>query len=461
MSTRVITFVSILFCGLIQLSAQTITGNLANHQNQKVYLYGYNNFDAYAIDSTITNAKGDFKLNFAAKDYGMGYIAPQNQKPLIVVLANETVHLTGDATSLAQTVNLTSGAENSAFLTYATQHPKRENALSAWRYLDKLYKEDPTFSNNTKQSNSITNEIERLKNESKDFIENLPQESYVKWFLPIRQLVSSVATVAQYYPEEIPATRKALRAMNLADDRFYKSGLLNEAIENHIWFIENSSGGLEQVFEDLNQSIDIIINQLKDDNEKFNLVTQRMFDILEKRSLFASSEYLAKRLLEGDDCGCLNPDFEKHLHKYGKMAQGEIAPDITFTPYTYYPDGINAKKMSEVKAEYYLVIFAAQWCPHCREVMPEIAAFYPEMKAKNIETLLVSLDENVEDFARLAGPLPFISTTELKKWESQAAIDYQVYGTPSYFMLDKDRKIVMKFMSVEHIKSWVNMFVKK
>jgi thiol-disulfide isomerase/thioredoxin len=452
---------AILILSFTLLNAQSITGNLTNHPSQKVYLYGFECFDTYPIDSSTTDGNGNFKLGFTANDFGLGYIMPKNNKPFIIVLANETIQLSGDATNLAKTAIILSGAENIAFLTFAIQHPKRENALSAWRYLYKLYNEEPTFSNNTAQSQAIATEIERLKNESKDFIENLPQESYVKWFLPIRQLIGGVATVAQYYPEEIPATRQALRALNLDDERFYKSGLLNEAIENHIWFIENSSGGLEQVFEDLNQSIDIIINQLKDDNEKFNLVAQRTFDILEKRSLFASSEYLAKRLLEGDDCGCLNPDFEKHLHKYGKMAQGEIAPDITFTPYTYYPDGINAKKMSEVIADYYLVIFAAQWCPHCREALPEIAAFYPEMKAKNIETLLVSLDENVEDFARLAGPMPFISTTELKKWESQAAINYQVYGTPSYFMLDQDRKILIKFMSVEHIKSWVDMFVKK
>jgi len=460
MNKTIFTVLTLAFLGLSTTYAQSITGNLAELPNQKVYLYGYDNFESYAIDSTTTNTKGDFKLNFAAKDVGMGYIQPQNQKPLIVVLANEAIHLTGDATNLAQTVNLSKGAENLTFLSYATQHPKRENALSAWRYLDQLYKEDPTFNNNTQQSKSITNEIVRLKNESKSFIENLPQESYVKWFLPIRQLVGSVATIAQYRPEEIPETREALRAMNLADERFYKSGLLNEATENHIWFIENSSGGLDQVFEDLNQSIDIIIDQLKDDSEKLNLVTQRMFDVLEKRSLFTSSEYLAKRLLDGDDCGCINPQFEKQLHKYGKMAKGATAPDIAFTEFTYFPEGIQATSLSELNTDYYLVVFAAGWCGHCKEALPKVAELYPNLKEKNIEVVLVSLDENAKDFAQFAAPLPFISTTDYQKWDGQAATDYQVFGTPSYFLLDKDLKILQKLKSIEHLQSWVEWYLK-
>jgi hypothetical protein len=69
----------------------------------------------------------------------------------------------------------------------------------------------------------------------------------------------------------------------------------------------------------------------------------------------------------------------------------------------------------------------------------------------------VSLDENASDFAKFAAPFSFISTTDYKKWEGQAALDYQVYTTPSYFILDKDLKIVQRLNSAEHIKALVDM----
>lgn len=454
------TLIMWMVCCVLPIHAQRISGTLENSASQTLYLYGYSNFDSYIIDSTSTSATGEFRLDFSAEDYGMGYLQPEEKKPLIIHLGNDPIALTADATQMSTSAVLSKCDENIAMFTYASQQPKRENALSAWRYLQGLYTEDPTFTSNKKQRKSIDKEINRLKEEGVAFIQNLPEDSYMRWFLPTRQLLSSVSRIAQYEPEKIPDTRNALRRIDYSDTRMYKSGFLNEAIENHIWFIENSSGSLDKVFEDLNKSIDIIIAQLKDDNESFNLITKRMFEVLEKRSLFTSSEYLAKRLLEGDDCGCINPDFEKELHKYGKMAKGSTAPNIAFTDFTYFPEGVSAKTLTDLKADYYLVVFAAGWCGHCKEALPKVAEFYPELKAKNIEVVLVSLDENAKDFAQFAAPMPFISTTDYKKWDGQAAVDYQVFSTPSYFMLDKDRTILQKLNSVDHLKSWVEYMVK-
>jgi len=439
------------------VSAQHVSGTFTDLPNQSISLYGFQNFETYTIDSTTTDATGHFTLAFSKKEYGMGFLKSVDNTPFIFILANEEVGLKGDAPSSPESVSMTKGNQNKAFNTYAAQHPKREQALSAWDYLEKLYTVDSLFSAEQIPKKAITKEIERIHTQDAAFVSNLPEDSYVKWFLFIRKLVSSVSTVAQYRTEEIPATLAALRNINYADERLYKSGLLNEAIENHIWFIENSSGGLDAVFKDLNASIDLIINPLKDDTEKFNLIATKMFEVLEERSLFTSAEYLAKKLLEDEDCGCLNPEFEKRMQKYGAIAEGSTAPDISFGEASYYPEGVTARKLSEVESDYTLVAFAAGWCSHCTEELPKIAAYYPTLKEKNVEVILVSLDENASDFAKFAAPFPFISTTDYKKWEGQAATDYQVYATPSYFLLDKDLKIVKRLNSVEHLKAVVDM----
>ena len=436
---------------------QQISGRLTGMPNTSLRLKGFTNFDNYTIDSTQTDAVGNFTLKFAPQDYGMALLEPQNNQAFLVVLANEAISLKGDHTGDLNTIDITEGDANLAFVQYINEQPKREQALSAWHYLQDKYATDTFYAEAQNALQGITKEIERLYTNEQVFINNLAPNNYLRWYIPTRKLLASVSQVAQYRTEEIPATREALRQLDFTDQRLYKSGLLKDAIDNHIWFIENSSGSLEQVFTDLNTSIDGILEQLKEDNEKFNLVVSRLFEVLEERSLFTSSEYLSKKLLDDDDCGCLNPDLEKRLHKYGNMATGQTAPDIVFTEYTYFPEGISVKKLSELEADHYLVIFAASWCGHCTKSIPEIAKMYPELQDKNIEVVLVSLDETPKDFVQFAAPLPFISTTDYNKWESKAAIDYQVYATPSYFMLDKDLKIVMKLKSVEHIEAWVKM----
>lgn len=436
---------------------QQISGRLTGMPNTSLRLKGFTNFDTYTIDSTQTDAVGNFKLNFTEQDYGIGLLSVEDIKQQIVILTDEPVTLQLEADQLDIEWKINQGQENIAFKSYTTEQPKREQALSAWRFLYNLYASDTIYLEGKQSLNAITRETERVHQKEAAFFNKLPSESYLRWYIPTRKLLASVSQVAQYRTEEIPATGEALRQLDFTDQRLYKSGLLKEAIDNHIWFIENSSGSLEQVFTDLNTSIDGILEQLKEDNEKFNLVVSRLFEVLEERSLFTSSEYLSKKLLAGDVCGCLNPDLEKRLHKYGNMATGQTAPDIVFTEYTYFPEGISVKKLSELEADHYLVVFAASWCGHCTKSIPEIAKMYPELQDKNIEVVLISLDENPKDFAQFAAPLPFISTTDYNKWGSKAAIDYQVYATPSYFMLDKDLKIVMKLKSVEHIKAWVEM----
>ena len=437
-------------------NAQTISGNFSQLQNQKISLSAFDGFDTYVIDSVKTDDAGNFKIDFNIKNEGIGYLSSTSGKKFFVILSDENINLKGKTIAQSASIQITKGDQNKAFNRYAKEQPKREQVLNAWKYLNKTYKQDSLFNQLDHPLQAIQKEIKRLQKKEKQFLAKLPENSYVKWFLPIRKLVSSVSVVVQYRPEEIPATRKALREINYADDRLYKSGLLKEAIDNHVWFIKNTSKSLDQVDQELNTSIDIMINQLKEDEVKFNLVTEHLFQLLEKRSLFSSAKYLSETLLENDHCGCLNPQIQKQLEKYKKMAEGQTAPDIAFTEHTYYPNDVNAEKMSDINANYYLVIFAASWCPHCTKAIPKIKRFYPDLKAKDVEVILVSLDESPKDFSEFAAPLPFISTTDYKKWDGKAAQNYQIHATPTYFMLDQDLTILKRFKSVEHIKSWVN-----
>jgi thiol-disulfide isomerase/thioredoxin len=434
---------------------QTLEGEFSQLSNQPIKLLGFDNFETYVIDSTQTDSEGKFTLMYSKGDYGMGLLKSTADQPLIIAIEEDAPVISGENFLEPEKVTIKAGQENKWFLEYATEHPKRQQALSAWLYLDNLYSAENVFDDHKPAKESIADEIQHLRSVDEAYINNLPEDSYMKWYLPLRTLVSGVQDVAVNKPQLIPETREGLRAINYNDERLYKSGLLYTALFNHIWFIENSSGGLDQVFKALNTSIDIIAKQLKDNDARFNLIMEKMLEILEERSLFTSSEYLAEKLLQGDDCGCLNPQLQKKLQRYGKMAKGQTAPNIQFTDFTYYPKDVTAESLKDIDADYKLVVFAAGWCPHCVEAMPKIIGNYDDWKAKGVEVILVSLDENPKDFARFAGPLPFVSTTDYKKWDGKAVEDYQVYATPSYFILDKDLEILIRPKSVEHIDAWV------
>jgi len=438
--------------------AQKVSGKFTLLGNQPIRLEAFQGMNTYLVDETTTDASGNFSLNYSKIDFGMGYLISADDKPLFVILSGEEVVIHGEAPSYVETVKVIKGKENQIFEQYAKEHPKREQALSAWVYLEKMYIQDSLFMKQSVPRKAIQAEKLRIHTEDKSFLDKIDKKSYVSWFLPARKLVSSVSTVAQYRTEEIPATISAFRKMDYTDNRLYRSGLFRDAIEGHFWLIENSGRSLDSVFIEMKISIDHMVANLSKDENRLNEVTDYLFHLLEKHSLYEASEYLALKVLNEVSC-TINDDLAKQLETYRTMKKGNTAPDLVFPETTYYPTHSTAKKLSEINSKYTLVVFAAGWCDHCRQEVPKIAQLYEKWLKNGVEVVLVSLDETPQEFAQFAAAFPFISTTDFKKWESKMAQDYYVFGTPSMFLLDNERKIVLRPGSVQQVDAWVDWFL--
>ena len=428
--------------------AQTITGNLSLLANQTINLEGFNGLKTYPISKSTIDEKGNFKLNYSKADYGVGYLMSADEKPLFVMLSGEDVEIVGDALSAPQSIKITKGQENRLFEKYATEHPRREQALSAWIYLEKIYIQDSLFALQKRPSKNIQAEKERIKKEDLTFLAKLP------W-------VSTVSTVAQYRPEEIPATIATFRKMDYTDQRLYKSGLFKDAIESHFWLLENSGLSLDSVFIEMQHSIDAMLVNLVNNEQKLNEVTDYLFDLLERHSLFQASEYLALKVLNETSC-TLNSDLAKQLESYRAMKKGNTAPDIIFNGDNFAPGYEQNKapnKLSEIKSKYRVVVFGASWCPKCTEELPEIAKLYQKWKAQGVEVVFVSLDENKEMFKNFASIFPFISFCDYQKWNSGAVKDYYVFGTPTMYLLNEKREILLRPNSVKQMDSWVDWYL--
>ncbi len=432
--------------------------------NEQIKLIGFKGFGTYTIDSTEANEKGEFVLSFDKEDFGIGYLLSENNKSFVVILAeDENLQLSGVNFELPESIKIIQGKQNQLFDQYANEHPRREQCLSAWDYLTKIYKLDTLFSTQQVPKQAIETEKKRIKAEDSLFLAGLTEGSYVSYYLPLRKLVSSVSTIAQYRTEEIPATFAAFRNMDYTDPRLYKSGLLKDAIESHFWLIENSGRSLDSVYIEMNKSIDILLTNLLSNEQKLNEITEHLFKFLEQRSLFTASEYLAIKLLNEKAC-TLNNDFVSQLESYRAMKKGNIAPGIVFPNVFSAPAYTNEnkpKKLSEIKSTYKVVVFGASWCPQCPKELQEISKNYSSWKQQGVEVVFVSLDENKQTFENFIKPFPFISICDYKKWESKAVKDYHVFATPTIYLLNNENKILLKPNSVNQLNSWIDWYLVK
>ena len=453
-----------LFCLLIaHLSiAQSITGRFTHLAKQEIKLEGFTGLKTYAISNATADEKGNFKLSYTKEDFGVAYLISSDKKPLLVVLSGEDIEITGDALSAAETIHIKKGKENLLFEQYATEHPRREQALSAWIYLEKIYTLDSLFSVQKVAVKDIQIEKQRIKAEDAAFLAHLPKGSYVSWFLPTRKLVSDVSTVAQYRPEEIPATIADFRAMDYTDQRLYKSGLFKDAIESHFWLLENSGKSLDSVFIEMKISIDEMIVNLLKDEKKLNEVTNYLFDLLERQSLFQASEYLALKVLNETSC-IIESDLAKQLESYRAMKKGNIASDINFGNSTYL-NGVKQamfNNLTNLTTPYTLVVFGASWCPKCMEELPKLTQNYVKWRNLGVEVVYISLDTDQQVFEQSVKSYPFFAYCDYKKWESQVVQDYYVFGSPTFYLLDAKRKILLRPNSITQMEAWVDWFLEQ
>jgi thiol-disulfide isomerase/thioredoxin len=457
---RIVLLAIFFFWSFFDANAQTISGNLPLLSNQNIKLEGFNGLETYPISNTTIDEKGNFKLNYSISDIGVGYLNSSDNKPSFVILSGEDIYLVGEDLGNTEKLKVTQGHENQSFEKYAQEHPRREQALSAWIYLEKIYTLDPLFAVQKTPVYNIQAEKQRIQDEDVAFIANLPKDSYVSWFLPTRKMVSSVSTVAQYRPEEIPSTVAAYRALDYTDVRLYKSGLFKDAIESHFWLLENSGKPLDSVFTEMKISIDSMLTKLVKDEKKLNEVTDYLFDLLERHSLFQASEYLAIKVLNETSC-TINSELAKQLESYRAMKKGNIAPEITLGNLSYQ----NGNKQSQfsniasLKTRYTLVVFGASWCPKCAEELPKISENYSKWKSQGLEVIYISLDTDQPAFEKSVFSYPFITYCDFKKWESQVVKDYYVFGTPTMYLLDEKREILLRPNSANQMDAWVDWYL--
>ena len=197
-------------------------------------------------------------------------------------------------------------------------------------------------------------------------------------------------------------------------------------------------------------------NLVKDD-KKLNEVSNYLFDLLERQSLFQASEYLALKVLNETSC-TLESDLAKQLESYRAMKKGNIASDIKFGNSTYL-NGVKQamfKNLTNLTTPYTLVVFGASWCPKCLEELPKLVQNYLKWRNLGVEVVYISLDTDQQVFEQSVKSYPFFAYCDYKKWGSQVAKDYYVFGTPTFYLLDAKRKILLRPNSILQVDAWVD-----
>lgn len=422
--------------------SQIIKGSFPQAKNTEIVLKGYEGFTERELAKATTDSLGSFSIVYPKEFLGVSILEIKNASRLVVLLNNENFEIEWGNFKDYNTLKFSNSLENDFFTKAISLNQETEQKLAGLKYLLPLYEKQKEYEVWFKK------EINKQEQLFENFIEKLPKDSYAKSYLKLRKFLLDVRITQEKEKQlnRVIQHEANFKKIDFSDDNLWYSGLLKEIV-NNFYDVLDLYQDKDSIINHCIIANDVWLKSLKNHPVKQKELAEFCFTLLEKKNLTKASEYIALTMLNNDNCQLSNKQIDL-FEQYRKLGIGKTAPNI---------DNLKDKKsLKDLTNKYKLIVFGASWCPNCQTNHPSLVGKYKDLKDKyDIEIVYISIDTDKVAFENYYKEAPFITYCDFKGWETQAAKDYHLYATPTYFLLNDDLKIIAKPSSVYELENYL------
>jgi peroxiredoxin len=442
-----IIFLSLLF--LLRVQAQyTVTGTIIDHPLKTVYLLSYYGERNFIIDSTKTDAFGKFGFTLSkSTPPGMYKVSFGKDLSVDLVFNRENIEFSSDIRTLPDSLTFQSSAENRIYYGFMKQDQIAQTKLELLQPILDFYPEHDAFYSFAGQ------EYEQIQRTSERAVDSLGKNYPASYAVRIIRLYNTPFLPASFGRDERMAFLKQhyFDKTDFSDTSLLRSpAFANKAI-SYLALYGNSRLQQKQLEAEFIKGVTVVLSAASVNAEVYKFLLDYLVGGFDKYHFEDVITYMAENF--SDPSSCEDADkksaLQKKLETYKKIATGKPAPDLELPD----PKGMTVK-LSDMKSEYTLLVFYSSECSHCEEMMPKLKAMYDNQKPRRIEIMAVSLDTDKQSWIDFIKQQKFgwINLCDLKGFNSPAADAYNIYATPTMFLLDKDKTILAKPISYRELE---------
>ena len=422
-------FFSLIFLIAITAKAQNTISGTFSPAKEYSWLIAYRlkpGTQVYVADTAIKDGKFNLKLpeNSISGTYRLVYAVPQEEFYFDVIYnAKEDIQLNFNQ---EEGVNFITSKENILFSTYFREINAIEKDLISY------YSEGSTEIKRYRKILTKHNEVQNIYLEkSEGLIANQfikANESYNP--SDYESVQDYVQNRKDYYFNNLDLQNFVLQA----------SGFLTDKLTNYAFTaLPLEPMEKRETEKEIQANISTIVKNLVGVSETYTFhVLYTLWTQSTGSGFENTADFIFETYLKSSPIASNNKDIIDKIEIYNRLRIGAIAPELSWQV------ADNDKSLSSLKeAENYLLIFWSSTCGHC---LRELPALHNALKEnQNIKVVAVGLEDDKSLWKIESDKLDhFNHAIALGKWESDYAKLYDINSTPSYFILDSDKKIIAK-----------------
>ena len=228
------------------------------------------------------------------------------------------------------------------------------------------------------------------------------------------------------------------------NETLYNSPFLVDRISDYVFYI-NYSDDVKTQNKLYKQAVTQVIDKIKNTTFKKDIVEYLISEFALKENIVLV-DYLIENHFDKLPKESQDLDFKEKILSEMKTAIGRTAPDFS------WKENGKTIKLSELNdGKNYILAFWSTSCPHCTNEIPKLHEYLKDNE--NTKVIAFAMEDNDAIWKKFITKLTgWHHVLGLNKWENETARIYNIVSTPTYFLLDKDKKIIAKPDHLEDIK---------
>ncbi|MDD3721958.1 MAG: TlpA disulfide reductase family protein [Lutibacter sp.] len=439
--------IALLFISVGVQSQNSITGivNPKNDLLTRVILYQLKGAkQVYISNSKLDN--NQFKMEIPqGSEAGIYRLSFNSEVPGYVdfLFDQEDVSLKFDSSNLSNSAEFLSSEENKTYDNYLVESTNLQQKLDSLQIvffgLKDKKQDEITLDLYLKTLNNYTNIQSQYETKTEGKLANHFIKATRKYFAPTLFVSPQeyLNSVKQHYFDFI----------NFNDNMLMNSTLFGEKAIEYVFYL-NVSDDFQVQNALYKNAISEIMQKVGENNEVKNDILISLIYAFEQFENMPLLAYTIDDFYSKLPANLKNEVLIDDMQSKIKLAVGNKAPEITWEE-----DGTQ-KKLSELNGfENYILVFWSTTCSHCLNEIPKLYEFTNGNNAMHV--VAVALEDNKTSFEQFAAKLTtWTNILGLKKWGNEMAKEYKIVATPTYFILDKDKKIIAKPAHFEDLKAY-------